>query len=197
MDHRDHVGLLAPGLAGEPRGAGVRWADIGAGSGAFTLALADLLGPGATIVAVDRDRRALDENRRAVEARFPGVVLKTLVADLTGPLDLAPLDGIVAANSLHFVGPVDQVATVRRLAGLLRPGGPFLLVEYDSDQGNQWVPHPFTPAGWERIAAAAGLVDVAPIGHVPSRWLGGIYSAAARRPPGPATAGGRRRGSAR
>ena len=56
MDHRDHVGLLREGVQRDgvvaPRAT---WADIGAGTGAFTLALADLLGPGARIVSVDRD----------------------------------------------------------------------------------------------------------------------------------------------
>ena len=41
--------------------------------GAFTLALADLLGPGGRIVAVDRDARALRANEAAVRARFPDV----------------------------------------------------------------------------------------------------------------------------
>ena len=45
MEHPDHVALLRPGVP--PGGA---WADIGAGEGAFTLALADLLGPGGSIV---------------------------------------------------------------------------------------------------------------------------------------------------
>ena len=58
MDHRDHVALIRAGV-GEQGG---RWADIGAGEGAFTLALADLLGPGGQIIAVDRDAGALRIN---------------------------------------------------------------------------------------------------------------------------------------
>ena len=68
VDHADHVGLLRAAV--EPGGT---WADIGAGEGAFTLALADLLGPGGRIVAVDRDARALRANEAAVRARFPDV----------------------------------------------------------------------------------------------------------------------------
>src|SRR6202795_4392880 len=96
VDHADHVWLLRGAV--EPGGT---WADIGAGNGAFTLALADLLGPGGRIVAVDRDARALRDNERAVRSRFPEVSFEALVADLTGPLDLPTLDGLVAANSLH------------------------------------------------------------------------------------------------
>src|SRR4249920_3236737 len=99
MDHRDHVGLLRAAV--EPGGT---WADIGAGEGAFTLALADLLGTSGRIVAVDRDRRALERNAEAVKARFPALAIETLVADFQRPLTLPTLDGLVAANSLHFVG---------------------------------------------------------------------------------------------
>jgi SAM-dependent methyltransferase len=178
MDHRDHVALLRPAV--EPGGI---WADIGAGEGAFTLALADLLGPGGRIVAVDRDDRALRRNEATVRSRFPATELTTLIADFAGrqPLPLADLDGLVAANSLHFVARDRQAEVVRALAERLRPGGRFIVVEYDADHGNPWVPHPFSYRSWERLADAAGLTDTRRVGRVPSRFLGAIYSAESRR----------------
>ncbi len=178
MDHEDHVALLRGGVAGR----GGTWADIGAGEGAFTLALAELLGPGGRIVAVDRDAGALAENARAVAGRFPGVELETHRADFERPMELPLLDGLVAANSLHFVARDRQIDVVRALVSSLRPGGAFVVVEYDADRGSPWVPHPFSAASWERLAADAGLLDTTRIGRVPSRFLGAIYSAVSRRP---------------
>jgi SAM-dependent methyltransferase len=177
VDHADHVGLIRPAV--EPGGT---WADIGAGQGAFTLALADLLGPGGRIVAVDRDARVLRANAEAVRGRFPAVDYATLTADLTSSLDLPELDGLVAANSLHYVPRDRQVAVIQALAAHLRPGGRFVVVEYDADRGNPWVPHPFSYPSWERLAAAAGLTDTRRIGRVPSRFLDAIYAAESRRP---------------
>jgi SAM-dependent methyltransferase len=176
VDHNDHVGLLRAAV--EPGGT---WADIGAGEGAFTLALADLLGPGGRIVAVDRDARALRANEAAVRARFLDVEYAAVTADLAGPLTLPELDGLVAANSLHYVGRDRQVPVVRALAAHLRPGGRFVVVEYDADRGNPWVPHPFSFPSWERLAASAGLTDTRRLGRVPSRFLDAIYSAESRR----------------
>ena len=178
MDHADHVALLRAGLDGVAPGE--RWADMGAGSGAFTLALAELLGPGATVIAVDRDAGALRANTGALAARFPSVGFEALVADFDRPLEIGGLDGIVAANSLHFVPRDRQVGTVRRLASLVRPGGRFLVVEYDADRGNPWVPHPFSFESWQRLAQEAGLRETTHIGRVPSRFLGAIYSAVSR-----------------
>ncbi len=42
MNHRDHINLIRNGIAGQ----GNVWAELGSGDGAFTLALAELLGPG-------------------------------------------------------------------------------------------------------------------------------------------------------
>ncbi|HYH93136.1 MAG TPA: class I SAM-dependent methyltransferase [Candidatus Saccharimonadales bacterium] len=181
MDHADHVALLRTGVEGGRRGAGAVWADIGAGRGAFTLALADLLGAGATVIAVDRDRGALAENARVVAARFPLVTHTALEADLAGPLEVPPLDGLVAANSLHFVARDRQVEAVRRLAGHLQAGAPFIVVEYDADRGNPWVPNPFSLATWARMAVDAGLEPPETIGRVPSRFLGAIYASMSRR----------------
>jgi SAM-dependent methyltransferase len=177
VDHADHVGLIRAAV--EPGGT---WADIGAGQGAFTLALADLLGPGGRVVAVDRDARVLRANADAVHARFPALDYATLTADLTAPLDLPELDGLVAANSLHYVSPDRQVAVIRALSAHLCPGGRFVVVEYDADRGNPWVPHPFSYPSWERLAEAAGLADTRRIGRVPSRFLDAIYAAESRRP---------------
>lgn len=182
MDHHDHVELLRRGV--EPAGpGGADWADLGSGTGAFTLALADLLGPGGRIVSVDRDAGALRQQAVAMAARFPATGLRQIVADFTRGLvrhDLPPLDGIVMANSLHF--QADHVAVVRRVATLLRPGGRFVLVEYDADRGNPWVPHPLSFETWRRVAGDAGLTEPRLIGRVPSRFLGAIYSAVSERP---------------
>lgn len=99
MDHADHVRLLAGGV--RQREGGV-WADLGAGSGAFTLALADLIGPHGVIHAVDRDRATLAELRSALLSAIPGAEVRPVVGDFTRRLELAELDGVVMANSLPF-----------------------------------------------------------------------------------------------
>jgi ubiquinone/menaquinone biosynthesis C-methylase UbiE len=163
LNHADHVALIKDGV-GE---RGSRWADLGAGEGAFTLALADLLGSDAQIVAVDKDARAL----RSLAGRF-----ETRVADFTKGVDLHELDGVLMANSLHFVR--DKEPVLQAVRGMLRPGGTLIIVEYGTDRGNAWVPHPFSYERWEAMAARAGFTGTRLLRTVPSRWLGSMYSAA-------------------
>jgi ubiquinone/menaquinone biosynthesis C-methylase UbiE len=176
MDHADHVALIREGIV-----PGV-WADLGSGRGAFTLALADLLGPGARIYSVDRDARALHQQRQAMEARFPTAQVTYLQADFSSALELPVLDGVLMANSLHFVR--DQRSVLARIRDLLRVGGRLLLVEYDSDRGNPWVPYPLSYAAWARLASAAGLADTRLLARRPSRFMGALYAAASVRPSG-------------
>jgi SAM-dependent methyltransferase len=177
VNHADHVGLLRGGIPAP----GGRWADLGSGAGAFTLALADLLGPGAEVISVDRDRGALRAQESAMRARFPAVTARYLVADFTRPLDLPPLDGVVMANALHFVPPKDKEAVLGLIEGYLRPGGRFIIVEYNADRGNPWVPHPISYRSWEDLSRRAGFRDTRLLATVPSRFLGEIYAAVSLR----------------
>ncbi len=175
MDHRDPVRLRRDGVPDD----GGTWADLGSGEGAFTLALADLLGPGGSIHSVDRDARALGVQRQRLREAFPDVEVTALVADFTRPLDLPPLDGIVMANSLHFVR--EKVGVLRLVRGYLRPAGRLVLVEYDTDRGNPWVPYPLSLETWMTLAANAGFGETRALASVPSRFLGSIYSAVSVR----------------
>jgi ubiquinone/menaquinone biosynthesis C-methylase UbiE len=178
VNHTELVGLLREGV--DVRGG--RWADLGAGEGAFTAALADLLGPGAHITAVDRDSGSIRTLAADMERRFPATRLDVLVADFSRPIALADLDGIVMANSLHFIR--DKRPVLARVKSMIRPGGRLIVVEYGSDRGNPWVPHPFSFGRWAQMATEAGFERTRQIGTVPSRYLGSIYSAVSYVPVG-------------
>ena len=181
MNHADHVALIRAGVEGDA-GRRRRWLELGAGRGAFTLALAELLGPGGEIDAVDRDGGDLRRLAEEMTARFPATRLRTIQADFEAPIDLpaAHYDGLLAANALHFVR--DPAAVLRALLPSLRPAARVIVVEYDADSGNPWVPYPFSSGRWEEIATAVGLENMRSIGRVPSRFLGAIYAAASDVP---------------
>ncbi len=171
MNHSDHVRLLQAGV----NETGGVWADLGAGEGAFTLALADLIGPKGMIYSIDQDAGALRAQQQAMRARFPEIKVEYRQADFTRPLDLPALDGVVMANSLHFQRQKDNVLT--QVRGYLKPGGRLLLVEYNSDQGNPWVPHPLSYPTWEALARRNGFIHTRLLATYPSRFLHEIYSA--------------------
>lgn len=172
MEHSDHVQLLRDGVR-----AGGLWADFGSGGGAFTLALADLLGPGSLIYSVDKDAGALRRQRSAMDVRFPEAAVTYIDADYTCRLDLPPLDGVVMANALHFQRDRRKGEVLDLIHGYLKPGGRLLIVEYNTDRGNLWVPYPFSYETWHRLAAAHGFQETRVLATRPSRNLREIYSA--------------------
>ena len=66
---------------------------------------------------------------------------------------------------------------LRLIRGYLRPTGRLILVEYDVDHGNRWVPYPLSFRSWAALAAEAGFDNTQFLASVPSRVLGSIYSA--------------------
>jgi len=176
MDHNDHLNLLRP--ANLPQGG--LWADFGAGSGAFTLALSELVGLKAEIYAIDKDRAALGKLEQSHRARFgTSQNIHSVRADFIGALFLPPLDGIVMANSLHFFKEKGKV--LRHVRSFLKLNGVLLLVEYNVDSGNIWVPHPLSFETYQALAQRAGFSEPRMLAKVPSRFLKEFYSAVAYR----------------
>jgi trans-aconitate methyltransferase len=171
MDRRSHKAhlLLQPAVAS----CGGIWADLGCGEGVFTQLLAAmLLQPGSEIYAVDKDRQALDRLRRNIaESETP---IWPILADFTGPLSLPALDGLVMANSLHFVREKKPLLT--RLIRLLRPGGRLVVIEYNTNRGNYAVPYPLTDTEFLALANEVGLDQAQIVARVPSSFLGQQYT---------------------
>lgn len=177
MNHTDHVNLLRPAHLTP----GAIWADFGAGAGAFTLALRELLGPDSDIYAVDKDRARLAELKQVWRGRFGDDLsrLHLLAADFTQSLDIPTLDGVLMANSLHFFK--DKGRVLRHVSSFLKPGGALLLVEYNVDSGNTWVPYPLSFETWRALAPQNGFTEPRLLANASSSFLRGFYSAVAYR----------------
>jgi ubiquinone/menaquinone biosynthesis C-methylase UbiE len=173
MNHSDHVRLLQNGISSQ----GGVWADFGSGAGAFTLALAELIGLNGEIYSIDQARGALHEQERAMRLKFPLHNVHYIHADFTRQVDLPMLDGIVIANALHFQPHAAKDKLLKQMLDYLHPGGRLVVVEYNVDRGNMWVPYPMSYPTWESIATRNGFVTTQLLATVPSHFLKEIYSA--------------------
>lgn len=174
MNHQDHIYLLKDGITTRD---GI-WADFGSGRGAFTLALADLLKPDGRIYSIDQDSHALNAQKKAFHNHFDNQShpsIHYIRQDYTQRLDLPPLDGVLMANSLHFHQRKDHVVAVLRR--YLRPEGVFILVEYNVDRGNHWVPYPLSYATWQELAERLGFRSTKLLARRSSRFLKEFYAA--------------------
>lgn len=178
MDARDAARLIAPGVAGRV------WADLGAGRGTFTMALATLLGASGHVYAVERDASAVEALERLVRRRGHDehALIDVIHADFTTTaLTLEDADGILMANSLHYVADDQQAPLLTRLAGHLTERGVLAVVEYDNRPRSRWVPFPISFERLAAVARGAGLSDPELIGRQESAFGGTMYAASLRR----------------
>lgn len=178
MDATEATALIAKAIPG----TGGVWADLGAGEGTFTRALAELLGPSSRIYAVDRDPKSIAALKRLARRAAPDVI--PVKADFADTMELPgaegeSLDGMLLGNSLHYVRNPDVV--LARLATRLLPGGRVVLVEYDRRVPNIWVPYPIPVRRLPWLAESAGLSTPVIVAKRPSTFGGDLYVAAASR----------------
>ncbi|AEU35263.1 class I SAM-dependent methyltransferase [Granulicella mallensis] len=149
------------------------WCDLGCGSGTFTTALAQLLAPGSTIHAVDLDQRALER----IPDQYDGVEIRKILGDLRSPsLRLPSVDGVLMANSLHFIQ--EQHLFLRRLLSVTDR---FLIVEYERSRPNPWGPYPVDFERLRELFRESGVERVERLATHPSRFGGTMYSAFAEQ----------------
>jgi len=138
------------------------WADLGAGHGVFTYALSTLLHDGSTVYAVDKNSAQMDSIRV-----WQQVVLKKIQADFVrDEWSTEPLNGVLMANSLHFVK--DKGPFLMKLKGKLVSSGKLLIVEYEMEKGNIWVPYPIRFDLLTEILKRSGFSGMRKLHEVPS-----------------------------
>lgn len=140
----------------------VTWADLGCGTGLFTQALASQFPARSKIYAVDQNRQSLQ--------RVPlsdTVTIEKIQADfIHDRLPLQQLDGILMANALHFVK--DKPAFFDLIRRYCKPSHHLLVVEYDMNTSNSWVPYPVDFSTLENLCKKAGYASVRRIYDTPS-----------------------------
>ncbi len=147
------------------------WADLGCGSGLFTRALADMLYTGSSIYAIDKNISSFQKSP------FPNqITVKTIESDfIKEDLHLKNLDGILMANALHFVR--NKKSFIEKMVPYFRDAPVFLLVEYDTDLPNPWVPYPLSFGTMKSLFTELGFHSAKKINEKKSRYHSGkIYS---------------------
>jgi SAM-dependent methyltransferase len=143
--------------------AGWRAIECGCGPLGCLAVLSDLVGPGGTVVGVDFSAATVERARSVVAVLgignvevVAGDVHEFDVSDVGGPFDL----GYTRAFLMH---QADPERTLRKIAGMLRPGG-WLLVQ---EPLRTPPPQSYPPVGaigryWELMHEAAARSGVAP-----------------------------------
>lgn len=135
---------------------------MGCGTGLFTYALANLLPNGSVVYAIDKSEAVLPK-----QPKPDNTVIKQQQLDfITQDLNLPGLDGTLMANSLHYVR--DKTTCIHQLSKCLKENGCFLLVEYDTDTSNPWVPYPVSYASLKPLFETAGFTSITWLRERPS-----------------------------
>jgi ubiquinone/menaquinone biosynthesis C-methylase UbiE len=114
--------------------SGMRVLDVGCGLGEASFLAAELVGPTGTVTGIDREPRSIERAaHRAERAGLAGRV-RFVCAGIEDFADGELFDAVVGRYILVYL--TDPVAALRRLAGLVRPGGLLVFHEYACDSAS-------------------------------------------------------------
>jgi trans-aconitate methyltransferase len=158
MQRSEVIHLIQKAITGDqPQ----RWADLGCGKGTFTMALQSLLPIGSQLTAVDKQSQKLP--------------VDFLKADFEkDDLPLSGLDGILMANSFHYIR--DKTKLVKKLEAYFSGPPTFLIIEYDTTRSNPWVPYPINFENLYQLFTTLGYGTITKLAEAQSRFGGRMYS---------------------
>ena len=138
---------------------GMRIADLGAGTGVFSLPFAKAVGPEGKVYAIDVDAALLAiVKEKAAGASVANI--ETVVAGATDPKVPEPVDLLFICDTMHHLP--NQAEYVKQFARLLKPGGRVAVIDFK--EGNWPAGHEsfkITPAQVDDWMQAAGLTRAA------------------------------------
>ena len=174
LERDEREAFQQPGRVMETLGfrPGARVADVGAGSGYFTVRIARAVGPDGVVVATDIRREMLEylEQRLAQE----GIEnVRTVLAEKDDPgLSPASFDTILMVDVWHYIR---DPAFAGKLREALAPGGRVVVIDY---RPRPWAERPWGPPPEQQTPREELDADMAVAGLVPVRvhdWLSEQY----------------------
>ena len=143
--------------------AGMVVADIGAGSGLFTIPLARALRPGGTVLAVEVDEQLLHHITEAAEEQ--GLInVKPVYAEFNDPILPEPVDLALINDVLHHIE--DRATYLKNLAKYMKPGGRVALIDFIPEKGGHRG-QPELQVSKEQAAALMAQAGLSPVEDIP------------------------------
>jgi len=109
-------------------------ADIGAGSGYYTLRLADVVGARGRVYATDIQREMLALIKKKIDARATGNVELVLGTETDARLPAAAIDLALMVDVYHELAQPQTF--LRSLAAALKPDGRLVLIEFRKEDAS-------------------------------------------------------------
>jgi protein-L-isoaspartate O-methyltransferase len=175
LEHKDRDAYQKPdqimaALALKP---GERVADIGAGSGYFTIRIAKSVGEEGTVWAIDIEQEMLDY----IEQRLKKEKLKNIKRMLVPPDDpQLPQDYVDTILLVHTYAYIqNRTEYAKKLRAALAPGGRVIIIEY---LPSSWKERPWGPLSHQQVSRETADAEMAEAGFKPVRihhFLPGQY----------------------
>ena len=153
---------------------GERVADVGAGSGYFTIPVAKAVGPTGVVWAIDIKQDMLDYIEKRLKTEELSNVRLELVPPDDPQLPAGGVDTILMVDTLHYIN--QRTAYAEKLRAGLAPGGRVVIIDYKPKpfEERPWGPPPEQQISRETVDAdfsKAGLKPVKVHDFLPEQYF--------------------------